>query len=415
MTGLGDNLARLAKLRRALETAVGNDAAGRPGESGGDGAAVLQPVAEFGSNPGDLRMFQYVPAALPAQPALLVCLHGCTQTAASYDAGSGWSEQAERCGFVAVFPEQQKRNNAHACFNWFSPEDTRRDAGEALSIRQMIDYAVAAHGIDSKRIFVVGLSAGGAMASSLLAVYPDVFAAGAILAGVPHGGAASLSEALTAMARGRELSSRQWGDAVRHASPHEGPRPRVAIWHGTADAVVHPANAEAGIAQAIDVHELDPAPASDISTGAHRTRIWRNGDKRDPGRAIVEVHTVEGMGHGVALASEGADRCGQPSAYHFDVGISSTARILDFFGITPDGRDTADASIRAAAARSTQKAAGAPKSGGPDLHGPVFDMLRETGVLNATATGRRRFPPLSQEVHRIIDAALRTAGLTRKK
>ena len=414
MAGLGDNLARLARLRQALEAAVGSDAAGQSG-IGGTAASALQPIAEFGSNPGDLRMFQYVPATLPQRPALMVCLHGCTQTAASYDLGSGWSEQAERRGFVAIFPEQQKRNNPQNCFNWFSADDTRRDAGEVLSIRQMIDHAVAAHGVDRRRIFVVGLSAGAAMASSLLAAYPEVFAAGAIVAGLPHGSADNLSEALTAMARSRQQSPRQWGDAVRQASPHSGSRPRVAIWHGTADSVVNAANAETGFLQAIDVHGLASAPASDITSGSHRVRIWRDGQKR----AVVEAHTIEGMGHGVALASEGADRCGQAGAYSFDVGISSTARILDFFGITSEGREMADASIldagAASAALSNQQKSGASQAGSPDLRGPIFDMLQETGVLNATATGRRRFPPLSRDVHRIIDAALRTAGLTRKK
>ena len=359
-------------------------------------------------------MFDYVPAGLPENPALVVCLHGCTQTAASYDQGSGWSEQAERCGYIAVFPEQQKQNNAHNCFNWFTPEDTRRDAGEALSIRQMIDHAVAAHGVDRERIFVAGLSAGGAMASSLLAAYPELFAAGAVLAGLPHGSAGNLSEALTAMARGRQLPARQWGDAVRRGSRHQGPWPRVAIWHGVADRIVAPANAETSILQAVDLHGQASAPASDITSGPHRVRIWRDGQKR----AVIEVHTVEGMGHGVALALDGADRCGEAGAYHFDVGISSTSSILDFFGITSEGRETAEASIldasAAAAKRSSPRKPGTATSGADELHGSVFGILRETGFLNSTATGRRRFPPLSPDVHRIIDAALRAAGLIRK-
>ena len=98
-----------------------------------------------------------------------------------------------------LFPEQQRANNANLCFNWFVPEDIRRDSGEALSIRQMIEATVVAHGIDRRRIFVTGLSAGGAMASVMLATYPEIFAGGAIIAGLPYGSAATIPEAFDRM------------------------------------------------------------------------------------------------------------------------------------------------------------------------------------------------------------------------
>ena len=91
---------------------------------------------------------------------------------------------ADLHGFAVLFPEQQRANNANLCFNWFVPEDIRRDSGEALSIRQMIEAMVVAHGLDRSRIFVTGLSAGGAMASAMLATYPEIFAGGAIIAGL---------------------------------------------------------------------------------------------------------------------------------------------------------------------------------------------------------------------------------------
>ncbi|MBB3236497.1 poly(3-hydroxybutyrate) depolymerase, partial [Phyllobacterium endophyticum] len=95
----------------------------------------LDILPDFGSNPGRLRAWKYIPAALPANSPLVVILHGCTQTAAEYDLGSGWSALADRFGFALLFPEQQRVNNPNLCFNWFSPSQTTRGHGEVLSIR----------------------------------------------------------------------------------------------------------------------------------------------------------------------------------------------------------------------------------------------------------------------------------------
>jgi poly(3-hydroxybutyrate) depolymerase len=132
----------------------------------------LTEVSAFGSNPGNLRMLTYVPPQLPAGAPLVVVLHGCLQTARAYDEGSGWSMLARRHGFALVYAEQSQANNPNRCFNWFQPHDTRRGSGEALSIRQMVTRMRRIHSIDPTRIFVTGLSAGGAMASVMLATYP---------------------------------------------------------------------------------------------------------------------------------------------------------------------------------------------------------------------------------------------------
>src|ERR1700694_5802815 len=124
-------------------------------------------------------------------------------------------------------PQQQSSNNAQGCFNWFNPEDTSRERGEACSIRQMIARMVGDHGIDPGRIFVTGLSAGGAMTSVMLAAYPVVFAAGAIIAGLPYGVASNVREALTGMHGSRAFSPHDLGDLVRKASHHKGKWPKL--------------------------------------------------------------------------------------------------------------------------------------------------------------------------------------------
>jgi poly(hydroxyalkanoate) depolymerase family esterase len=225
-------------------------------------------------------MYAFVPDPLPRQPALVVALHGCTQTADAYDHGTGWSTLAHRQGFIVVFPEQQRVNNPQNCFSWFLPGDTERGRGEALSIRQMVEHAIVEFGVDRNRVFVTGLSAGGAMASVMLATYPEVFAGGAIIAGLPYGWATSVQEALEAMFQERRVSTRALGERVRSASRHQGPWPKISVWHGTADQVVKPANAEDIVGQWAHVHALSRTPSHEDTVDGHRRRVWNGANAR---------------------------------------------------------------------------------------------------------------------------------------
>src|SRR5262245_52717305 len=160
--------------------------------SGVTQAVTLTEVTGFGSNPGALKMFNFVPAGLPSGAPLVVVLHGCTETASSYSTQTGWGDLATRFGFATVFAEQQTANNSLGCFNWFQPSDTSRGQGEALSIQQMVDHMKSTRGSDPARIFVTGISAGGIMTEVMMATYPDVFAAGAVMSGAPYACASSL-------------------------------------------------------------------------------------------------------------------------------------------------------------------------------------------------------------------------------
>ena len=240
----------------------------------GKGSTHLREIFDFGSNPGNLRMFTYRPPILAEKPALVVVLHGCTQTAAGYDLGAGWSTLADRYGFALLFPEQQHLNNPNGCFNWFQPEDSQRDRGEPLSIRQMIEKSVVDHGIDRRRIFVTGLSAGGAMTSIMLACYPDVFAGGAIVAGLPYGAAANVQQAFASMFQSPSRPAREWGDLVRKASFHRGPWPRVSVWHGNADKTVIPSNAREVLKQWTDIHGLSILPSAQTRVDGYPRDVW---------------------------------------------------------------------------------------------------------------------------------------------
>ncbi|MBV8832726.1 MAG: PHB depolymerase family esterase, partial [Acidobacteriaceae bacterium] len=272
---------------------------------------------------------------LPSNPPLVVILHGCTQTAAGYDYGSGWSRLAERYKIALLYPEQQRSNNSNLCFNWFLPQDARRDEGEALSIRQMVEALVLRHGIDRERIFLTGLSAGGAMTSVMLATYPEVFAGGAIIAGLPYGCVSSVPEAFELM-RGHRLPTQdQLQSLLRSASTYAGPFPTISVWQGTADHIVAPSNMEAIISQWRGVHQVGELPTRSDLIGGFPHRVWTDHN----GRTLIEGYSITGMAHGAPIATRPPDNYGEKAPFMLDAGISSTFHIARSWGLVRPAED----------------------------------------------------------------------------
>ena len=365
------------------------------------GPSRLTEVSSFGPNPGNLRMLTYVPEILAPSPALVVVLHGCTQTAAGYDHGSGWSELADRYGFVVLYPEQQDANNPKRCFNWFQLGDIERDRGEAYSIRQMVERAVQDHGVDRSRVFVTGLSAGGAMTSTMLAAYPEVFSGGAIIAGLPYHSATSVAEAFEAMFQGKDRSAKEWGDLVRGASSHKGPWPKVSVWHGSADATVKPMNAGEIIKQWTNVHGLRANPSRSDTVDGYPHRVWTNA----AGEEVIEEFVITGMAHGTPLAvGDDENSYGAAGPFLLDVGISSSYRIARFWGLTEKSvgavRSRAAAKpIRKEAEAAAPVHAAAPKAAG---HQPAARRPHER---------REKAARPAFDVNGVITKALKAAGL----
>lgn len=371
MRALSDTLMRMTAFREA-GAAIGSRA----------GSDRLSELTGFGGNPGALRALVYVPPGLPKGAPLVVVLHGCTQSAAEYDLGSGWSAMADAAGFAVLFPEQARANNFNLCFNWFEPGDVRRGKGEAASIRQMIETMISRHGLDRDRVYITGLSAGGAMASVMLATYPEVFAGGAVIAGLPYGVAASVPEAFDAMRGHGGPGEAALPGKVRKASPHKGPWPSISVWHGSADHTVSPSNGEAVLAQWRGVHDLDPEPSHTQVAAGHTRRVWRDAK----GRALLEHNLVAGMGHGVPLKPDGSAGGGVSGAYMLDVGVASTRDIAASWGLIHE----ADAAV---APRPVQK----PR--------PVSPPPPRKTALAAPAL------PKVSAVGAVIEDALRKAGL----
>lgn len=327
-------------------------------------SSVLTPVTGFGSNPGSLLAWAFVPPGLAAGAPLVVVLHGCTQDAASYDQGAGWSTLAARHGFAVLYAEQTRPNNPTNCFNWFQPANTARLGGEAESIAQMTAHLVRLHRLNPARVGVTGLSAGGAMTATMLATYPDVFQAGAIIAGIPYGAAATTPEAFQAMAGRVTHAAAAWGDLVRRAGPGRT-WPTVQIWQGTADTTVRPAVADELVKQWTDVHGLPATPTLRDNVDGATHEAWSRG-----GRTLVERFTVPGLQHGTPLqtGAPDADRAvGHAGPHMLDAGISSTWHIARSWGLLTQAS-------RAATYRSDPSPPGAPAAS-------LAGVLRRAGLL----------------------------------
>lgn len=290
-------------------------------------AATLDPVPSFGTDPGNLAMYEYVPDDLPAGAPVVVLLHGCAQDAAAYHQHSGWAEQADASGIALVYAQQNSGNNATSCFNWFEPTDVARDSGEARSIRSMVEHAVDTHELDPGRVYVSGLSAGGAMAAELLAAYPDLFAGGSIVAGIPVGCATGMIDAFTCMNPGKDRTPEQWGNEVRAKLPDGADLPRVAVWHGTSDTTVAPANGDASVAQWLNAGGAPTEPDATEQLPGSTTASYYGGGPDD---AAVAHYSVSGLGHGTPV-DPGSD-CGTAGAY-FLASVCSTGYTAQFWGI----------------------------------------------------------------------------------
>ena len=319
MAGLGDTI-------RNLRRAAGRTAAPLPTP----GRRRLTDVRSFGPNPGGLRMFAYTPPQLPEGAPMVVVLHGCGQRAETFALDAGWTQLADQAGFALVAPEQGRRNNVGRCFNWFAPGDTQRDKGEAASIAQMVAAAIRTQRVDPARVYVAGLSAGGAMTAALLATYPELFAGGAIIAGIPYGVARDVGVAMRVMVH---ADLRPAGDLARlvteAALPLPRTRRRLSIWQGDADTVVDPRNAADLARQWTTAWELPTTPADVRRTAGMTRTLWASAD---PGGDEVELHVVHGLGHGAPLAT-GDGGLGQAGPFMLEAGVSSTLEIARFWGI----------------------------------------------------------------------------------
>jgi poly(hydroxyalkanoate) depolymerase family esterase len=348
--------------------------------------STLAQVSSFGTNPGNLLMFTYAPAGVPAHAPVVFALHGCSQTASQFE-DVGWNDAADRDGFYVVYPQQQSSNNTETCFNWFgntsgSTADITRGQGEAASIKEMVDYMQATYGIDTSRVYVSGFSAGAAYAVALLALYPDVFAAGASFSGVPFGCATSLSTAYTCMYSSSSNTGSQWATLVKNAYPgYTGKYPRISVWQGSQDTTVATANLGEIVAQWTAVLNASTTATSTATDG--NASVSRYADSN--GVVQVESYSVSGMGHAVAI--DGSAKCGSADTYAVSEGVCATDRAAQFFGLEAATGGTSSGSTSSSGSGGSSGIVGGTSSGGGPIGGASSGAASSSGAAGASSGG----------------------------
>ena len=232
----------------------------------------------------------YIPSRHRAgrQP-LLVMLHGGTQDADDFAAGTRMNALAEEHGFLVAYPSQCKSANPSLCWNWFKPGDQMRDAGEPSIIAGITTEIIAEHDIDPQRVFVAGLSAGGAMAAVMGATYPEIYAGVGIHSGLPYRSASDVASAFSAMRGDRGQKRRQ--RKSRHTSDH-ALRVRTIVFHGDADQIVHPSNG----AKIVEAH-AKTGDSMESTTASIRRGYTRTITRDKTGAVVVEQWLIHGSGH----------------------------------------------------------------------------------------------------------------------
>jgi poly(hydroxyalkanoate) depolymerase family esterase len=306
--------------RRARWTVPGRKRSGIPAPDPRAPGEFLQ--GSFSAAAGTRRYKLYVPSVPASGPRpLIVMLHGCTQDPDDFAAGTAMNALAEEHGCLVLYPEQAQSANASLCWNWFEAAHQERDAGEPSLIAGMTREVIERSKADRARVYVAGLSAGGAMAAIMAAAYPDLYAAVGVHSGLPVGRARDLITGLAAMKKKLPAGAGRTAGKLRQRVP-------VIVFHGDQDDVVHSGNGDAVLEQFVH-----PAPGSPVEP--LRRLQERGGDAGgrgytktamldSTGRSVAEFWELHGAGH--------AWSGGSPAGSYTDpAGPNASAEMLRFF------------------------------------------------------------------------------------
>jgi poly(hydroxyalkanoate) depolymerase family esterase len=279
--------------------------------------AVGRYISGFFSNAIGSRSYKlYIPSGhRPGPSPLIVMLHGCTQSADDFAAGTRMNFAAEVRGCFVVYPEQTKAANASKCWNWFRPSDQVRDQGEPALVAGITRQVMKDHNIDPRRVYVAGLSAGGAAAAVMGEAYPDLYAAVGVHSGLPCGSARDLPSAFAAMRGQASLKSLDTSHAGLRLMP-------TIVFHGDLDKTVHPCNGSQVVARATPDNQFRGTTVRK-NTAAGNT--YSHSEQRDAdGQTVLELWELHGAGH----AWSGGSPAG---SYTSPAGPNATEEMLRFF------------------------------------------------------------------------------------
>lgn len=285
--------------------------------------ASFTELQNYGDNPGSLEASYFSPKT--QFPTLVVLLHGCVQNGEQLAQKSGLLSLAKQHKFALLIPQQGLANNIKRCFNWYSADDYSKDKGETLSLKNMITSLKQELG--SKKVYIIGLSAGGAMTSSLLAHYPDLFDAGAVVAGIPFPCADGLITAISCMKNGPSQTSDELMKLVSKQHSQINNWPRLSVWTGDADGIVHPSNATRLAEQWAKLMNIKTAIKHEKREG-YLISQWQN----DANQAQVELVQVANLGHGI-MVNPNEKHGGEVADYLLAAPISTAKQVINFWGL----------------------------------------------------------------------------------
>lgn len=297
--------------------------------------ASLTEVKSFGPDPGNLRMFVHAPGGAEGLRPLVVVLHGCTQKAKRIASLSGWNDLADTAGCYVVYVQQRTINNSLRCFNWFREQDIKPGEGEVGSVASMVRHALAHYPIDPARVYLYGVSSGGALSSALAACEPDLFAGVGIFAGAPYRAANNTLDARLVIRNPRVLDPAQWGRMVTDLHPKRTkPYPPVIVVHGTNDGVVDMGHGQALVAQWTAVAGTDSIVDRVDDPYSGNSAVRRSEYHASDGRTVVVFFKVQGLGHQLPIdPGKGTRQGGKRSWVSRDLDFHSTYVLAKEWGL----------------------------------------------------------------------------------
>ncbi len=286
--------------------------------------AQFTELKSVNENPGNLSASYFSPKI--ARPSIVVLLHGCAQEGEELAKQSGLLGLAKKHDFALLIPQQSFRNNIKRCFNWYSSDDYAKDEGENLSIKNMI--LTLKQQLGSERIFIIGLSGGGAMASSMLVNYPELFNAGAVVAGIPFPCADGLITGISCMKNGPSQTADELSLIVNKLNPQQNNWPKLSVWTGKDDAIVNPLNSITLAEHWASLAGITAPPKVQKATG-YTITTWKNKQKN----THVELIVVANLGHGI-MVNPNEVNGGEIADYLLASSISTAKHIIDFWQLT---------------------------------------------------------------------------------
>lgn len=287
----------------------------------------MHEVLDFGTNEGNLKMFIHIPIKVSVKSDIVIVLHGCNQTAEEVSIQSGWNKIADEQGFIVVYPQQRVVNNSSKCFNWFLKKDVSKEGGELSSIIDMLDFTVLKYQLESPKEYLYGLSAGAAMATTIIATFPDRFEAGASLAGGPVGYADNGIKAFKMMNNPPDLSISEWGSLLPESNGVE--LPLLIVVHGEKDRVVDFDNCNQLKKQWLSSVNSEGIQGIDTTIGKVKRSEFTSTES-----TIVITYEIPELGHKLPV-DPGSDenQGGEEGRYTKDVNFFSTYYIAKDFGL----------------------------------------------------------------------------------